>query len=152
MSYSIEILQAADKFLNKLSKQQPSDAEAIEEAIEALGETPRSPGCRSLKGYSNIWRIRVGNYRVCYQVDERDADPGCHDQYSRQGLHPSPPGSALVVVRPVGKGRRAWGPPSFCAAQRARVGDARVEQRRTSLSQFRARRGPLRCGEVAKQG
>lgn len=70
MSYSIEILRAADKFLDKLSKQQPSDAEAIEDAIEVLGETPRPPGCKSLKGYSGIWRIRVGNYRVCYQIDE----------------------------------------------------------------------------------
>ena len=70
MSYSIEILRAADKFLDRLSKQQPSDAEAIEEAIEGLGETPRPPGCKPLKGFSGIWRIRVGNYRVCYQVDE----------------------------------------------------------------------------------
>lgn len=70
MPYSIEILRAADKFLDKLSKQQPSDAEAIEEAIEQLGETPRPPGCKPLKGYSGIWRIRVGSYRVCYQVDE----------------------------------------------------------------------------------
>ena len=70
MSYSIEILRAADKFLDKLSKQQPSDAEAIEAAIEGLGETPRPPGCKPLKGYASIWRIRVGNYRVCYQVDE----------------------------------------------------------------------------------
>lgn len=72
MSYSIEILRAADKFLDKLSKQQPSDAEAIEEAIERFGETPRPPGCTPLKGYSGIWRIRVGNYRVCYQVDESE--------------------------------------------------------------------------------
>ena len=70
MSYPIEILRAAGKFLDKLSKQQPSDAEAIEEAIEGLGETPRPPGCKPLKGFSGIWRIRVGNYRVCYQVDE----------------------------------------------------------------------------------
>jgi mRNA interferase RelE/StbE len=70
VSYSIEILRAADKFLDKLSKQQPSDAEAIEEAIGGLGETPRPPGCKPLKGYSGIWRIRVGSYRVGYQVDE----------------------------------------------------------------------------------
>lgn len=70
MSYSIEILRVADKFLDKLSKQRPSDAEAIEVAIEALGRTPRPHGCTPLKGYSGIWRIRVGNYRVCYQVDD----------------------------------------------------------------------------------
>jgi len=33
VSYSIEILRAADNFLDKLSKQQRSDADAIEEAI-----------------------------------------------------------------------------------------------------------------------
>ena len=70
MSYSIEILRAADTFLDKLSTHQPSDAAAIEEAIDGLGETSRSPGCKPLKGYSGIWRVRVGNYRVCYQVDE----------------------------------------------------------------------------------
>ena len=70
MSYSIEILRATDKFLDKLSKQQPSDAAAIEDALDGLGETPRPPGAIPLKGYSGIWRIRVGNYRVCYQVDD----------------------------------------------------------------------------------
>jgi mRNA interferase RelE/StbE len=70
VSYSTEILRAADKFLDKLSKQQPSDAEAIEEAIEGISETPRPPGCKPLKGYAGTWRIRVGSYRVCYQVDE----------------------------------------------------------------------------------
>jgi len=70
VSYTVEILRAAEKFLDKLSKQQPFDAEAIEEAIEVLGETPRPHGCKPLTGYTDIWRIRVGNYRVCYQVDE----------------------------------------------------------------------------------
>jgi mRNA interferase RelE/StbE len=70
VSYSVEILRGADKFLDKLSKEQPSDADAIEDAIDGLRETPRPPGCIPLKGYSGIWRIRVGNYRVCYQVDD----------------------------------------------------------------------------------
>jgi len=68
--YSIEILRSAEKFLTKLGSRQPSDAEAIEDAIDGLRETPRPPGCKPLKGYSGVWRIRVGNYRVCYQVDE----------------------------------------------------------------------------------
>jgi len=70
VSYSIEILRAADKFLDKLSQQQPSDAEAIEVAIDGLGDVPRPHGCKPLKGYSGIWRIRVGDYRVCYRVDD----------------------------------------------------------------------------------
>lgn len=70
MPYSIAILRAADKSLAKVSKQQPSDADAIEDAIEDLGDDPRPPGCTPLKGHSGIWRIRVGNYRVCYEVDD----------------------------------------------------------------------------------
>jgi len=70
VSYSIETLRAADKFLDKLNKQQPSDADAIEVAIDGLSDTPRPHGCKPLKGYSGIWRIRVGNYRVCCQVDD----------------------------------------------------------------------------------
>ena len=70
MSYPIEILRAADKFPDKLNKQQPSEADAIEVAIDGLSDTPRPHGRKPLKGYSGIWRIRVGNYRVCYQVDD----------------------------------------------------------------------------------
>lgn len=44
---------------------------AIENAIESLGEQPRPPGSTALKGYRDILRIRIGNYRVCYQVNDR---------------------------------------------------------------------------------
>ena len=71
MPYSIEILRSADKFLGKLSKQQPSDAAVIEAAIENLSEQPRPTGSTALKGYTHVWRIRIGNYRVCYQVHDR---------------------------------------------------------------------------------
>jgi mRNA interferase RelE/StbE len=69
--HAIEILRSADKFLTKLSKQQPADAEAIEDAIENLGEHPRPHGSTALKGYTGIWRIRVGNYRICYQAEDQ---------------------------------------------------------------------------------
>ncbi|MDF9276905.1 type II toxin-antitoxin system RelE/ParE family toxin [Arthrobacter sp. EH-1B-1] len=69
MTYSIALLRSADKFLSKLVRQQPSDAQNIEEAIQSLAESPHPPGCEQLKGYSGIFRIRVGNYRICYRVD-----------------------------------------------------------------------------------
>lgn len=71
MTYSIEVLRSADKFLAKLSRQQPADAAALEDAIEGLGEQPRPPGSTALRGYPQVWRIRVGNYRICYQVLDR---------------------------------------------------------------------------------
>jgi mRNA interferase RelE/StbE len=44
---------------------------AITEAIEKLATDPRPEGCKKLKGSKeNIWRIRVGNYRVVYLVQD----------------------------------------------------------------------------------
>lgn len=44
--------------------------------IEALAKQPRPAGCRKLKGEKNLWRIRIGDYRVVYAVydDERRVD------------------------------------------------------------------------------
>jgi mRNA interferase RelE/StbE len=44
--------------------------------IEVLATTPRPSGCRKLRGTNNLWRIRVGDYRVIYAVsdDERLVD------------------------------------------------------------------------------
>ena len=38
--------------------------------IEALAARPRPPGCRKLQGLKNLWRIRIGNYRVIYQIED----------------------------------------------------------------------------------
>jgi mRNA interferase RelE/StbE len=38
--------------------------------IEALAADPRPAGCRKLVGQGNLWRIRVGDYRVIYEVDD----------------------------------------------------------------------------------
>jgi mRNA interferase RelE/StbE len=37
-------------------------------AIRSLAENPRPPGCRKLAGTKNDWRIRVGDYRVVYEI------------------------------------------------------------------------------------
>jgi mRNA interferase RelE/StbE len=38
--------------------------------IEGLAANPRPSGCRKLRGYKDIWRIRVGDYRVVYIIDD----------------------------------------------------------------------------------
>lgn len=38
--------------------------------IEALAKEARPAGCRKLQGEKNIWRIRVGDYRVIYALYE----------------------------------------------------------------------------------
>jgi len=37
-------------------------------AIQALASNPRPLGCRKLSGSKNDWRIRVGDYRVIYEI------------------------------------------------------------------------------------
>jgi len=39
-------------------------------SIKALAEDPKPPGCRKIAGSKNDWRIRIGEYRVIYEIDE----------------------------------------------------------------------------------
>lgn len=44
----------------------------IADAIDALADVPRPPGAVQLADNEDLWRIRVGDYRVVYQIqDER---------------------------------------------------------------------------------
>jgi mRNA interferase RelE/StbE len=66
MSYAVFILRRAQRELAKL----PTDSyERTKEAIRRLGEDPRPSGCKKLTGREG-WRIRVGNYRVIYEIDD----------------------------------------------------------------------------------
>ena len=38
--------------------------------IKALSDNPRPSGCHKLTGSRNDWRIRIGDYRVVYEVDD----------------------------------------------------------------------------------
>ena len=39
--------------------------------IRTLAENPRPSGCSKFTGSKNDWRIRIGDYRVLYEIDER---------------------------------------------------------------------------------
>jgi mRNA interferase RelE/StbE len=67
LRYSIEIKRSAQKELDALD-----DAlfERIDAKILALAANPRSAGCKKLKGYKDHWRIRIGDYRVIYILDD----------------------------------------------------------------------------------
>ena len=39
--------------------------------IKGLAENPRPPGSRKITGSENDWRLRVGNYRVIFEIDEK---------------------------------------------------------------------------------
>ena len=55
------------KSKKKLDKMSDAIITPIIEAIEGLAENPRPQGCKKLKGRTG-YRIRVGNYRIIYEI------------------------------------------------------------------------------------
>ncbi|MDQ7858548.1 MAG: type II toxin-antitoxin system RelE/ParE family toxin [Armatimonadota bacterium] len=45
-------------------------ARRIISRVEALATDPRPPGCVKLQGAADLWRVRVGEYRVIYAIDD----------------------------------------------------------------------------------
>ena len=64
--YSIFILRRAQAAIRKLPDGPQGKVRA---AIAALALVPRPPGCTKLVGH-DAWRLRVGVYRVIYEIDD----------------------------------------------------------------------------------
>ena len=60
------------KALKELTKLDKPVARRVIKAINALGIDPRPSGTRPLVGYPNLWRIRVGEYRVVYTIRDTE--------------------------------------------------------------------------------
>jgi len=45
-------------------------ASRVEQHLEVLHADPRPFGVKKLKGYTNTYRMRVGNYRIIYSIDD----------------------------------------------------------------------------------
>ena len=65
--YRVSFSRSARKELEGLPRQ---IVERIFPKIEALVVQPRPTGSTKLKGGLNLWRIRVGDYRVLYSIDD----------------------------------------------------------------------------------
>ena len=66
--YRIEVRRQAQRALDKLPK---SDFQAVIEAIKDLAQTPRPRGIEKVKS-TDLWRIRQGNYRIVYAIDDNE--------------------------------------------------------------------------------
>jgi mRNA interferase RelE/StbE len=64
-AYSVQLTGAAQKELDKLPKKAAAKVLA---ALRDLREEPRPQGCKKLVGTKNTFRVRVGDYRVVYEV------------------------------------------------------------------------------------
>jgi mRNA interferase RelE/StbE len=63
--YQVLLERSAERDLGRLSSEVH---DRIIKAIQGLANNPRPPGCRKLVGSKNDWRIRVGDYRVIYEI------------------------------------------------------------------------------------
>ncbi|MCL5281881.1 MAG: type II toxin-antitoxin system RelE/ParE family toxin [Planctomycetes bacterium] len=66
MTYALTILHRAQKELSDLPQEHYV---RVRDAIRGLAEKPRPDGSRKLAGRTG-WRIRVGSYRVIYEIDD----------------------------------------------------------------------------------
>ncbi|MEQ1797042.1 MAG: type II toxin-antitoxin system RelE/ParE family toxin [Lacibacter sp.] len=65
--YSVVLTRSAEKSLARLPN---SITKSIITLLETLQNNPRPAGCKKLKGYKNLWRIRHGDYRIIYAIEE----------------------------------------------------------------------------------
>jgi mRNA interferase RelE/StbE len=65
--HSLEIKQSAQRELDALDG---ALFTRIDRKILALADNPRPSGCKKLKGYRDQWRVRAGDWRVLYIIDD----------------------------------------------------------------------------------
>lgn len=69
MAYFIEYKKTAIKNLADLPKE---TAKKIKVAIDDLADNPTPTGYKKLKGLTNAYRIRIGTYRVVYEIHKNE--------------------------------------------------------------------------------
>jgi len=65
--YVVSFRRSADKELQKLDV---TTQRRVLRAVEPLAKNPRPDGCRKLQGSDDAYRIRVGDYRVIYEIHD----------------------------------------------------------------------------------
>ncbi len=69
--YAVSLRRSADKDLRRLGA---GTERRVLRAIDRLAMQPRPDGCRKLVGSEDACRIRIGDYRVIYTVDDEDRE------------------------------------------------------------------------------
>jgi mRNA interferase RelE/StbE len=68
MSYEVIITKSAQREIRKLTN---NIIKLSIETIAKLGENPRPKGSIKLEGSSNGYRVRIGNYRIIYTIEDK---------------------------------------------------------------------------------
>ena len=74
--YEIKWKRSAEKDIRKLKNVRI--IRRIVETIESLIQNPYPVGCRKLRGTERLYRIRVGNFRIIYEVDHESKNIFIH--------------------------------------------------------------------------
>ena len=67
--YSIQIKPSAVKEIEAIDLKKTR--QRIVERIQALADNPRPPGCEKLSGYRDRYRLREGQYRIVYSIEDK---------------------------------------------------------------------------------
>lgn len=68
-SYRVEIKRSAAKELESISSKR--DRQRIVAKIRSLAEDPRQFGAEKLAGRGDAYRVRQGNFRIVYEIEDR---------------------------------------------------------------------------------
>ena len=63
--YAVEIARRAVKSISRLPRK---EQQRVRAAIELLAEEPRPLGCVALTGENSVYRVRIGDLRILYEV------------------------------------------------------------------------------------
>lgn len=67
VEYRINVSATAERQLRKL---QPADRSRLIVVIQNLANNPRPRGCRKLRGYDDVYRVREGAFRIIYSIED----------------------------------------------------------------------------------
>ena len=71
--YRLEVAPAADRDLERLKRRiQRRNFERLRTAVRSLADDPRPHGVRKIEGAERAYRIRVGDYRVVYEIYDKE--------------------------------------------------------------------------------
>jgi len=66
--YKLVLKPSAAKNVDQIDRR--ADRNRIVKRIQALAENPRPPGCEKLEGSDHTYRVRQGDYRILYDIDD----------------------------------------------------------------------------------
>ena len=69
--YKISIIKRAEKDIKKLDRQTKN---RVVKSIMELAEEPRPVGCRKVLSEKGVWRIRIGDWRIGYTIDDNELE------------------------------------------------------------------------------